>query len=288
MKQSQTSHIPHPTSHKNRVLLQFASCAVLMFLAYLPMFRWMVDRWFQPESYYGHGFLIPIVSIYIAWQRRETLKKITIASNRQGLLIIAAGLLINIICAALKIYFAAGFSFIFVLYGLILFFFGKEMARSLTFPIFFLAAMIPLPLSLISTLTVKMKLFAAQLSTIALNHIGFPSIRDGSIIRMPKSLISVEAPCSGLRSLISLLTMGLLFAYAMKGSYVRKTTLFLSSVPIAIASNVTRIVTVAAVNDLYGEKVAMGIFHDTMGFVVFGVAFAGLFGMSQLLEQKNK
>lgn len=286
---TQTSHILHPTSYEEfkGVMLRFTSCAILLLIAYLPTIKWMVDRWFAEESYYGHGFLIPLVSLYIVWQRRELLGKIKASGVGAGLWIVVAGLLAHILCASLKIYFLSGFTLIFVLYGLVLFFFGKEMVRNLTFPIFFLLAMIPLPLALIGVLTVKMKLFAAQCSTVVLNHIGFPSIRDGSIIRMPHSFISVEAPCSGLRSLIALLTLGLLFAYAMKVSYAKKCVLFLSSVPIAVATNVVRIVMVAAVNDLYGEKVAMGLFHDASGFVVFGLAFAGLFGVSKILEPKS-
>jgi len=273
---------------KRNAILKFASCAALLFIAYLPTLRWMVDRWMAAESYYGHGFLIPIISLFIVWQRREALKKITISGTLAGLWIVALGLLIHIVSAALKVYFVSGFSFILVLYGLILFFFGKEMVRSLTFPVFFLLAMVPLPLVLIGNLTVKLKLIAAQASTFILNRIGFPSIQDGSIIRMPNSHIEVAAPCSGLRSLISLLTLGLLFAYSMKISYVRKSILFLSSVPIALAANVTRIVMVAVVNDLYGGKVAMGLFHDFTGFLVFAFAFVGLFAVSRVLETKNE
>ena len=147
--------------------------------------------------------------------------------------------------------------------------------------------MIPLPLVLIGNLTVKLKLFVAEISTFILNGIGFPSIRDGSFIRMPNSFIEVAAPCSGLRSLISLLTLGLLFSYAMKVSYVRKSVLFLSSIPIALASNVIRITLLAIINDLYGEAAATGFFHDFSGFIMFGVAFVGLFSISHVLEKRG-
>lgn len=264
--------------------MKFSSCLALLIIAYIPTLQWMIERWLEHESYYGHGFLIPIVSLVIAWQRRDALRKIRMAGEAAGLWIVAFCLFIHIICAALRVYFVSGFSFILALYGLILFFFGKEIARNLIFPVFFLLTMIPLPLVLIGNLTVKLKLFAAQVATIILNHIGFPSIRDGSIIRMPNSFIAVEAPCSGLRSLISLLTLGLLFAYAMKVSHLKKAVLFLSSIPIAMTTNIIRILMLATVNDLYGEKVAMGFFHDFSGFFVFAFAFAGLLGVSKILE----
>lgn len=256
----------------------------LLLIAYTPTLLWMYDRWMAKESYYSHGILIPIVSIFIAWQRRDALKKITVSSEIAGLWITAVCLVIHIICAALKVYFISGFSFVLAIYGLILFFFGKHMMRKLIFPVFFLLAMIPLPLVIIGNLTVRMKLFAAHVSIAILNKIGFPSMLDGSIIRMPSSFIEIAAPCSGLRSLISLLTLGLIFAYVTKVSYVKKGILLLSSVPIALASNICRILMLATVNDLYGEKVAFGFFHDFSGFFVFALAFSGLLGVSKILE----
>ena len=273
---------------KNRVnLIKFLSCAALLVIAYIPTIRWMIERWMQNESYYSHGFLIPIISLFVAWQRKDVIGKAKVSSEMAGLWIAALGIIIHIICATLRVYFISGFSLVFVLYGMVLFFFGREVMRQLVFPIFFLLAMVPLPLVLISNLTVKLKLFAAQCSTFILNHIGFPSVRDGSIIRMPNSYIAVEAPCSGLRSLIALITLGLLFAFAMKTSYLKKALVLLSAVPIAIAANILRIILLATVNDLYGEKIAMGFFHDFTGFLVFVVAFAGLWAVVKVLEPKE-
>jgi len=104
---------------------------------------------------------------------------------------------------------------------------------------------------------------------------------------MPNSYIAIEAPCSGLRSLISLLTLGLLFAFAMKVSYVKKGLLLLSTIPIAMAANIIRVIMLATVNDLYGEKVAMGFFHDFSGYFVFAFAFFGLWMVGKILERKR-
>ncbi|MFH0731628.1 MAG: exosortase/archaeosortase family protein [Candidatus Omnitrophota bacterium] len=269
-------------------IIQFASSAILLLIAYIPMLDWMIDRWFAKESYYGHGMLIPVVALYFVWSRKELLKKAKMSSSMSGVIIIAASLLIHIICAALKVYFISGFSFVFALYGLVLFFFGKEIAKCLIFPVFFLLAMIPLPLVLIGNLVVRLKLLAMDGSVFLLNRIGFQAIKDGGYIRMPNSFILVADPCSGLRSLISLLTLGLVFAFTMKASYIKKTTLLLSSVPIAIFSNVLRITSVSIVNDLYGEKAANGFFHGFAGFMVFVVAFGLLFWVGKGLENKHE
>lgn len=263
------------------VLIKFGVCLVLALLAYIPTINWMIGRWNEKESYYSHGFLVPLIAIFIIWQRRDALSKIKITGNMLGLWIVAACLLIHIVCAALRIYFVSGFTMVALIYAMVLFLFGREMIRELTFPILFLFAMVPLPLALIGTLTVKLKLLATQLSVFLLNSIGFRCIQDGSFIRMPSSFLEVAAPCSGLRSIISLLTLGLLFAYFSKTSFLKKSILFLSSIPIAIATNVMRITLVAIVNDLYGAKVALGFFHDLTGYLVFIVAFGLLYGVSR-------
>jgi len=269
---------------KQKTLLKFALSFALVLVAYLPTLRWFYDRWTYPDSYYGHGFLIPLVSLFIVWQRRHALKEAKLSTNLSGLIIVAVCLFAHLAASALRIYFISGFSFVFALYGLVLFCFGKEVSKKLVFPELFLLAMVPLPLVLISNLIVKLKLFVAEASTFVLNLIGFPSVRDGSTIVMPGSHIIVAAPCSGLRSLIALLTLGLLFSYAVKFSYPKKAVLFLSSIPIALATNLIRIIALAVVNDLYGEKIAMGFFHDFSGFAVFGLAFAMLYGVSRALE----
>ena len=270
-------------------LLKYASniiVGILLAWAYTPTFIWMWQRWFAPESYYGHGILIPLVSLYVVWRRSGLFKWSEASSEIWGLIIVVSGLALHIICAMLRVYFISGFSFVFVLYGLIIFLYGKQISGKLMFPVLFLLAMIPLPLVLIGNLTVQLKLLVAQGATFILNRIGFASAQDGNIIRMADSYITVGAPCSGLRSLISLLTLGVIFAFLMKTSFIKRSLLFLSSIPIAIASNVLRITLLAMVNDLYGEEVALGFFHNFSGFFVFGFAFMALFLVAKSLEAK--
>lgn len=273
---------------KLMTLIKFQVCLILMLAAYIPTIMWMYWRWNAAESYYSHGILIPFVSLFIVWQRRDMLVNIPIQTDFRGLLLVVFGMVLHIIAAVLRIYFLSGFTLIMVLFGLILYFFGSKMIKALIFPIFFLIAMIPMPLVLIGNLTVQLKLLVTQASVFVLNHIGFPSIQDGSVIRMPNSYIEVAAPCSGLRSLISLLTLGLLFAYALKIAFWKKVVLFLSSIPIAMFSNLCRVLMIAVVNDLYGEKVAMGFFHDFSGYMIFVIAFICLYVVSKILDTSKQ
>lgn len=265
----------------------FIFSMMLMFVSYIPTIRWMIDRWNASESYYSHGFLIPLVSLYIAWQRREIIRRAKTSLFMPGLALITFGLIAHLISASLRVYFVSGISMVIVISGMLLFFFGKEVAKALIFPVVFLLAMVPLPLVVVGNLTVALKLFAARCSAAVLNRIGFPCMLDGNIIIMPGSHIAIEAPCSGLRSLIALLTLGLIFAFAMKASYFRKAVLLIAAMPIALIANMARIITLAVVNDLYGEKAALGFFHDLSGFLVFVLAFIGLLAVSRVLEDKG-
>src|SRR3989338_8864754 len=122
----------------NKNIIKFLICVAILLIAYLPTINWMIERWNAEESYYSHGFLIPLISIFLVWQKKDKLAEAKISSDARGIWLIAAGLLAHIICGILKVGFISGFSLVLVIYGLVLFFFGKEIVRILNFPIFFL------------------------------------------------------------------------------------------------------------------------------------------------------
>ncbi|MCK5179874.1 MAG: archaeosortase/exosortase family protein, partial [Candidatus Omnitrophica bacterium] len=117
-----------------------------------------------------------------------------------------------------------------------------------------------------------------------LNGIGLTAIQAGSIIKMRYTQVVVDDVCSGLRSLISLGALGSIFAYWMDGAMWRRVLLFLSTIPIAIATNVARIILLAGVSEIWGPQHAEGFVHDASGFMVFALAFVLLFAVGKVLE----
>jgi len=259
---------------------------VLTVIVYLPTLIWMWDRWFTKDSYYGHGILIPLVSLYILWQNKERIKKIKTNPSNLGLVLIIIGLIIHLVSALLRVYFTSGFSLLLVIPGLVLYLYGSSMLDEVKFPIAFLFFMIPLPLEAVANISLKMKLFAAQASTTILNRMNIPALRDGSTIKMMHAYLIVGDPCSGLRSLISLLALGALFAYFLNTTTLKKIILFVCSAPIALISNIVRILALALVGEIYGQKYTHGFFHDFMGMMVFVIAFIGLTVIAKVLENK--
>lgn len=269
---------------KKQDLIKLSVLSVLTLIAYIPTFEWMIDRWSVKDTYYSHGFLVPLISIFIAWLKRDKLAKLKVTPSGAGWILFGTGMFIHILSALWRVYFSSGFSLLLVIVGLILLFLGKEHLKVLTFPISFLLFMIPLPLVAIANISFKLKTFAAAASTVIVRGLGVPVIREGSIMKTMHAYLVVEDPCSGIRSLIALIALGALMAYFSHMPRSKKAGLFMSSVPIAISTNIIRIVALTMASEMYGSKFAMGFFHEAMGIMVFVFAFLGLTLVSRILE----
>ncbi len=257
---------------------------IFVLLIYVPSFLWMWDRWFARDSYYSHGILIPFVTAFLIWQRRDVLKKIKPETSPWGLMLFFLGIAIHLLSSLFRVYFSSGFSMIIVLFGLILHFYGSKVFKEVVFPISFLAFMVPLPMVVITNLSFRLKIFAAQIAVVALNDMRLFCVQHGSTIVMRHAYVVVDDVCSGLRSLITLMALGGLFAYWMKSSFLKKTILFLSTIPIAVIANVGRIIFLASISEIWGIKYAMGPLHETSGFIVFFGAFCMLYVVQKMIE----
>ncbi len=258
---------------------------IITFLfCYLVTFLWMWDRWFARDTYYSHGLLVPFVTAFFIWQKREELMQLVTQRNPLGLILICLGVFLHIVSSILRVYFTSGFSMLIVLIGLILHFYGPKVLKKILFPICFLFFMFPLPLVIIVNISFKMKLFAATIATKVLNQIGLSAIQEGSIILMSHTEVVVDDVCSGLRSLISLMALGSIFAYWMKGLLLKRIFLFLMTIPIAVITNVCRVVLLSSVSEIWGTNYAKGFIHNASGFLVFALAFIMLYAIGKLIE----
>lgn len=258
----------------------------VMVLAYFPTFIWMWDRWFVRDSYYSHGPLIPFVVGFLIWQLKDELVKIQFKESKWGFKLIVAGIIMHALASHpnVRIYFVSGFSMLLTISGLVLYFYGAEVFKKIAFPIFFLIFMVPLPLVVINKLSLQLKMFAAELATHVLNNMRIPAIREGSVIKMRHAYVIVDDVCSGLRSLISLTALGSIFAYWLKGDMWKRILLFATTIPIAIITNMCRVVILSAISEIWGTEYADGTVHDMTGFLVFGLAFLMLYAVGKILE----
>jgi len=241
---------------------------LLIFLIYFNVFRELAVNWVhQPD--YSHGFLIPFISLHLVWIRRTEIAQISHSSSNCGLLIFILGLG-QYLCGYIGAeHFLQSTSLIIVLLGMVIFLWGREIMSLVLFPIAYLIFMIPLPAIVWNKFAFSLKLFATETAFFFIQAIGVTALREGNIIVLPKTSLEVVDACSGLRSLISLLALSALIGFISKLSYWKKWILFALTVPIAILSNIIRLVITVILAQSYGKDVTEGIQHTFAGIFVF-------------------
>ncbi len=272
---------------QNSDYLKLLSLLPLLAFAYYPTFVWMVERWMARDSYYAHGFLIPVVMLYWLFKKRKTLASIPAEFNGAGIGLLIFGVLLHVASSVFRIYFVSAFSFVFVLLGITLALFGKKIFREVWFPICFLFLMIPLPLLIISQTTLKMKFFVSEISAHLINASNIRAVREGSYIMTPNNLLLVGDPCSGLRSFLAFICLGFVFAYEGKLAVWKRILLVFSGLPLAILSNVIRVYSLGMLGEIYGSKAIEGKVHDASGIVVFVLAFGTFMYLRKKLEESE-
>lgn len=257
----------------------------LLGYVYFPSFVWLYDRWIARDSYFAHGFLIPAISIYWIWKKRKELAAPAPEVEWRALPVVLLAVLIQAGSSVLRIYFASCFSFVSLVLAGAWFLLGRRIFRLVWYPMAFLYLMIPLPLLVISEFTLKMKFLVSQIAVFLLPHAGIQAVREGSYILTPHAAVLIGDPCSGLRSFIAFLCLGLVFAYDTKMALWKRSVLVLAGIPLAILSNVVRVFTLAFLSEIYGTKAVIeSWFHDFSGYAVFLMAFAAFLWLRKKLE----
>ncbi len=253
-----------------KVYLQFALITIIIAVIYRSTFIWLFERFSEPDSYYSHGFLIPLVTGILIWQKKEKLRAITPESSGLGIILLLIGSLTQIASVITEVYLVSEISLFLNIFGIVLFLYGKKTCRELFFPLSFLAFMIPIPMFLINQISFPMRLIVTNSVVLTLSVLGLPITQKGFEIIFPNTTLVVDTPCSGLRSLIAFLALGSLFAYFLRGALKKKILLFLMAIPIAFITNFLRIAFLSLTAFVYGAQVATkSVFHDLSGIFVF-------------------
>jgi len=259
----------------------------LFLLIFWPTFVWMAQRFDAADSFYSHGWLIPFATGWLVWQRRNRLPTQRLGSF-WGLALLIPSLVVHTLATWWRLHFVSGFAMLGVVWGLVWTLWGAQMLWQLRFPLLFLLFMVPLPGILLIFISFKMKLFAAMLATHVVSWVGIPAQQAGSTIHVPGVSVIVDDACSGLRSLISLIALSILWTSLMgSGSrWWHKLTMVAASIPVALAANMVRIVVLLLLSAIYGPHIAEGFLHYGSGVVVFGVALAILAWLSKSLVRE--
>lgn len=264
---SESAAIPMPWA-------KIAWFSVLLVAVYFPILRKLVDQWMTDDDV-SHGFFVPIVAGYIAWQRREVLLRLPSKPAWWGLgLLVWSGLqsYVGVLGAEL---FLQRTAFLEAVLGMLLVLGGTALIRELIFPLLLLPFMIPIPTVIYNQITFPLQLFASQVAEFCLMIINIPVLRDGNILELASQKLSVAEACSGIRSLLMLTFLSLVYAYVFDSKVWMRWALFVCTIPIAILSNAGR-VTITGILSEIDPELATGVFHETEGFVIFGIALVML------------
>jgi len=265
-------------SDRNRDILLVTALILSFILCYHPTFLWLHYKYSLEESYFSHGYLIPFVSAYLIYAMKNELARIPRSSSPIGLIVIVAALLIHILGVLGDINFISGFSMVLYTAGCCLYLLGGQFTKKISFPLFFLVFMCPVPDGIIDTVALPLKAMATTLSLHMIDLINIPYMREGFVITLPGSTYVVGAPCNGVRSLIAFFAVGFLFLYFIRSAWWKKGILFLLIPPISIVLNALRIAILLFIAHRYGQQAAApeSYLHDGSGLLVFIIGIGAL------------
>ncbi len=258
------------TDRRNAVI---ALAAIVVALAiYAPVLYWLALNWAAVDDA-SHGFLIVPLALFFAWEQRGQISRAKIEPSWWGLPFLTFGALALTVGRLGVEFTMMRIGFVLTLMGLVLLLLGRRIFGILLFPLAFLFLMIPIPQSILNVVAFPLQLIAADLAVQSLFYLHIPALREGNIIHLANQTLYVAEACSGIRSLMALITLGVVFAYFFRRSWIIRAILVLSAIPIAILVNAFRVALTGVLTHYYGEAAASGWIHETEGFFTFGIAF---------------
>jgi exosortase len=255
--------------------------AALVAAAYFRVLTKLVIDWWQIEDF-SYGFLVPPFAAYVLWRKRARLLAIEISPSWSGVVLIGFGLLVLLLGVYGSELFLGRLSLVMVLAGLALGFGGGKLLGEMRFALLVLLLAIPIPAILYTDITFPLQILASKLASGLLPLFGVPVLREGNVIQLPAMSLEVAEACSGIRSLMSLLTLSVFYGYFLERPVWRRVALALASLPIAIAANAVRLLGTGLSVQYWDPDKAMGFFHEFSGWVMFLVSLACLLAVDQV------
>ncbi|HEY9140741.1 MAG TPA: exosortase/archaeosortase family protein [Bryobacteraceae bacterium] len=256
---------PAPKTRVPWVAIAWLAVPLLVCYA-LVLQRLILQWWNDPDM--GHGFFVPLVAGYIVWQRRQELLATEARPTWWGLLLVVWGglqLLIGTLGVEL---FTARTALVVTLIGVVWTVGGTPVLRKLAFPLFLLFFMVPIPAVVYNSLTFPLQILATRIAAAGLLTIGIPVLREGNILDLPSQQLSVVEACSGIRSLLSLTFLSLVYGYFFEKRSWLRVVLFLATIPVALAANAGRVMVTGILSQIRTD-LAEGFFHESTGMVIF-------------------
>jgi len=234
-----------------------------------------------------HGILVVPAAAYMAWTKKDKLKLIARQPSGWGVLILLWGALQAVLGLAAQWIWVGRMAFLVSLVGYIAAVFGWRMVRELMYPLCTLLLMITPPTFIFERLTLRLQLLASRLGEICLEALGYSVLREGNILEMVGLKLSVEEACSGIRSLVAIFFMCVLYNYFFVEGWVMKAVLLVLAIPVAILGNALRIVATGVAGQ-YNPALASGGTHEAFGYVTVVAVALGCVALHLMMQSIAK
>ncbi|MFQ3549466.1 MAG: exosortase/archaeosortase family protein [Armatimonadota bacterium] len=263
----------------NQEMIFLISLIAAGIILYFPTFMYLWDRWMS-DTQYSIAFLVPPISGYFIWKKWNDIKTIERKPTVVGLYIILFALIFHLTGIILDITGPSGVSLIILIVGLLMYLHSFEIVKLLWFPLAFLVFMIPVPGGVLDIVGLPLQMWASISTASMLRTIGIDVYREGVNLSVPGFKFEVALACSGMSSLVALVSVTAVFAYISKLPTLYKWILFALALPIALIANIIRITTIALVGYKWGPEAAGDIYHDYSSPILFMAAILFLFLLS--------
>jgi exosortase D (VPLPA-CTERM-specific) len=263
--------------------VSLAYAALLSFIFY-ESWQELVRIWNIQEEY-SYGYLIPFISLFLIWQRKDELERMPFQGSWYGVLIIFLGLALAVVGNFATLYLVLQYAAVIVLAGVVLSYTGSQGFKIVWVPLLFLLFMIPLPVFFLQEISAKFQLMSSEIGVGLIRLFNISVFLDGNVIDLGTFKLQVVEACSGLRYLFPLMTLAFISAYFFKDKFWKRAVIFLSSIPITILMNSFRIGTIGVMVEYWGRAAAEGFLHDFEGWAVFMVCTAVLIAEMWILAR---
>ncbi len=241
-----------------------------------------VLRWGTQEEY-SHGYLIPLVTLYILWEKKDLIRSAVTEPLWLGVVLIFIAILVLIVGEISALFLLIQYSFVLLLLGLSLVTIGGA-TKYTAAPILLLLFVIPLPYVIEVLLTAKLQLWSSSIGVSFIRLFQIPVFLEGNVIDLGVYKLQVVEACSGLRYLFPLMSLGFIAAYFYQAAFWKRALVFLATIPITIFMNSFRIGAIGVLVDNWGISMAEGFLHDFEGWIIFMACALILFLLIWSLE----
>lgn len=266
-------------SHWRKALLAIGIYILVLSIIYWPTLISMVSIWYRSGTF-AHGFIIAPVSLWLIWQLRHEVSKLTPKPQPWFILPIVSIGMLWLMSSLVDVMVIQQLSFVFLLILGVCALLGTAVARKLMFPLAFLLFMVPMGENLIP----PMMDFTASSTVWLIRHSGVPVYQEGLYFSLPSGNWSVVEACSGIRYLIASITLGCLYAYLTYTSMTKRLIFIAISIIVPILANSARAYLIVMIGHFSGMTLAVGVDHLVYGWLFFGIVIFLMFMIGSLFR----